>query len=41
MKRKNVTVRRKIAYLLYTMLGLLEFGHLTYEPEKLIEFNKA
>jgi len=38
MKRNNVTVRREIAYLLYTMLGLLEFSHLTYESQKLIEF---
>jgi len=24
--------------LLCTMLGFLEFGHLTYEPQKLIDF---
>jgi len=34
----NVTVPRKIAYLLCTMLGFLEFGHLTYELQKLIDF---
>jgi len=38
MKRNNVIIVKHIAYLLCTMLSLLEFGHLTYDREKLLNF---